>query len=263
MWEVGGVVAIGTKFYDTSVPPVLVAATSVVATITLPDGTTNLPTVTNPSTGVYAANYTTTQAGHHAVSWSGVVGGLTVKYTDSFNVQEAAPGLILSLDEARSYLNFEAAQTTSDEELREFVEAATPIIEAEVGSVIRRTVTHTIYRSCPPIPLQETPVISLTSAAILRTGTAVAVTNMVEDQGLLYSKTVTPFPTEPWTLTYVVGRTVIPRPILEATGEVIKNLWSSQRGASGRRAGQETPLPFVLSYRAKDALKPYAQCGIA
>jgi hypothetical protein len=259
MWEVGGTVALGFQVKDST--GTLVVPSTRVVTITLPDGTPNTPTLANPSTGIYTFTYTATQAGHHA--WRAVTTSPDTAYTDSFNVQEAAPGLILSLDEARSYLNFEAAQTVSDEELREFVEAATPIIEGEVGSVIRRTVTHTIYRSCPPIPLQETPVISLTSAAILRTGTAVAVTNMVEDQGLLYSKTVTPFPTEPWTLTYVVGRTVIPRPILEATGEVIKNLWSSQRGAGGRRAGQETPLPFVLSYRAKDALKPYAQCGIA
>jgi hypothetical protein len=264
MWELGGVVAIGTKFYDTSTPPVLVAATSVVATITLPDGTTNTPTVTNPSTGVYAANYTPTQAGRHPVSWSGVVGGLTVKYTDVFNVQEAAPPLLIGLDEARDYLNVPAGETVNDEELRLFVEAVTKAIEKHVGPLARRTVTTTINRYGPCVPLPFDP-LSLTSAVLVRDGSTVNITNMVVENGVLRSKTYAPLPSEPWTLTCVVGRTVIPANIRIAAGQVTKDLWSSQRGAGGRRAGQGelTRLAFVMSYQALEGVEPDKQLGIA
>jgi hypothetical protein len=258
MWELGGVVAIGTKFYDTSTPPILVAATSVVATITLPDGTTNTPTVTNPSTGTYAANYTPTQAGRHPVTWSGVVGGLTVKYTDVFNVQEAAPPLILSLDEARDYLNMLAGETVNDEELRGFIEAATPIIEKVVGPCVRRTVTSVIYPGDPFPALPLTPVISLTSGAMIRDGSTVDVSSFVVENGCLRSKTYVPLPYEPWTLTYVVGRAIIPANIRTAAGEVVSNLWASQRGAS-IRAGESTAPPWVLPARAANALEPNLQ----
>jgi hypothetical protein len=261
MWELGGVVAIGTKFYDTSTPPVLVAASSVVATITLPDGTTNIPTVTNPSTGVYAANYTPTQAGRHGVSWSGVVGGLTVKYTDVFNVQEAAAPLIIGLDEARDYLNIPSGETVSDEELRGFIEAATRLIEEHVGPVVRQTRIFTVKTYGPCIPLPFDP-LSLTSGVLIRSGTTVDVTNMVVENGVLRSKTLASLPTEPWTLTCVVGRTVIGANILKAAAEVVSDLWSSQRGAS-IRGGEPQRIPYALSYKALNLLDPDDQLGVA
>ncbi len=259
MLEVGGVVARGAQFYDTSTPPVLTAASSVTATLTLPDGTSATPTITNPSTGKYAYNYTPAQAGHYGERITGVVGGLTVVYTDSFNVQESAPPLILSLDEARDFLNFLTTETVNDEELRGFIEAATPIIERVTGPVVRRTVTATIYPGDGFPPLPVTPVLSLTSGALIRDGSAVSLTGMVVENGCLRSGTYGALPYEPWTLTYVAGRTIIPANIREATGEVVKNLWSSQRGAGGRRAGQEGAPPFMLSYRAADGLRPNEQ----
>jgi hypothetical protein len=264
-WYVGGTVAQGTKFYDTSTPPVLVAATSVVATVTLPDGTSATPTVTNPSTGIYTFNYTAAQAGHHAVRWTGNVGGIPAKpYTDVFNVQEAAPALIISLDEARDYLNFDAAQTVNDEELRLFVEAVTKAIEKHVGPLTRRTVTTTINHYGPCVPLPFDP-LSLTSAVLVRDGSTVNITNMVVENGVLRSKTYAPLPSEPWTLTCVVGRAVIPANIRIAAGQVTKDLWSSQRGAGGRRAGQGelTRLAFVMSYQALEGVEPDKQLGVA
>jgi hypothetical protein len=253
--EVGGVIARGARFYDTSVPPVLTAASSVVATLTLPDATSATPTITNPSTGIYAYNYISPQAGHYGERITGVVGGLTVVYTDSFNVQEQAAALIVSLDEARDHLNFPSTETANDEELRFFIEAATRVIEGRVGNVIRRTVTNTIYPGLDVAQLAYGPVISLTSGALIRDGSAVDITNFYADGYVLKSKTGTFWPAEPWTLVYVAGRPIIPANIRDATLEAIRDLWSSQRGASIRQ-GDLSRLPFVISFQGENAIHP-------
>jgi hypothetical protein len=260
MWEVGGTVALGTQIRDTA--GALVSGGTVVATITLPDGSTATPTVANPSTGIYTTTYVPAVPGHFAVRWTS--SSPVTAYTDVFNVQEAAPALIISLDEARDYLNVPAGETVNDEELRLFVEAVTKAIEKHVGPLTRRTVTTTINHYGPCVPLPFDP-LSLTSAVLVRDGSTVNTTNMVVENGVLRSKTYAPLPSEPWTLTCVVGRAVIPANIRIAAGQVTKDLWSSQRGAGGRRAGQGelTRLAFVMSYQALEGVEPDKQLGVA
>jgi hypothetical protein len=255
MWEVNGTVVLGAQIKDAT--QTLVTPSTIVLTITLPDGSTATPTPTVVSTGIYSATYVPTVPGRFGVRW--VTTGPATAYTDVFNVQEAAPPLILSLDETRAYLNFATGQTADDEELREFIEAATRAVEQKVGAVVRRTVTTTIYPGSEVVRLPLAPVISLTSAAIVRTGTTVDITNFVEEYGCLRSKTFAPLPYEPWTLTYVAGRTVTPANIRNVTAAAIKDLWASQRGAGGRRAGQSdagSRLSYVLSYQALEELRP-------
>ena len=80
------------------------ATGAVVVTITLPDGTTATPAVTHAGLGTYQATYTTTQPGHHIVSWS-AAGTTPGAYTDTFEVQPSTDQTIVSLAEAKEILH--------------------------------------------------------------------------------------------------------------------------------------------------------------
>lgn len=233
-------------------------ATTVTLTITLPDGTTVTPLVTNPpaTTGQYVYDYTTTQAGHYAVRWSAVfAGGFTDNYTDAFDVDSATPVMLFSLKEAKEFLNIE--DSTDDEELRQAIASVTAVVEAEVGPCVRRTVTTTIYPTgniYKPVVLPDTHILSLTSAATV-TGTTIDTTGWIAEDGVIRSAgTVYPYslamPWTPWTITYVVGRAVIPPNVIQAAKEILKLAWAAQRGPAG-----ELPA-FLISYRAAALLQP-------
>ncbi len=228
-------------------------------TITLPDNTTTSPTATNPSAGYLLATYVPTLSGHYTWRWPTT--GPATGESGSFNVSDALPPAIMSLAEARDYENIPAAEILGDAELRGFIEAATRLIEEHVGPVVRRTATFTVNSYGPCVPLPYDP-LSLTSAVRVRDGSVVDITNMVVVDGVLWSKTYAPLPTEPWTLTCVVGRTIIPANILKAAAEVVSDLWASQRGAS-IRAGEPQRIPYALSYKALNLLEPDTQLGVA
>ena len=71
-------------------------AGTVTATITLPDGSTVVPTIVNSGAGLYDFDYLTVQAGRHTLLVSatgGTLGSATEKFDDVFNVEE--PGRFL------------------------------------------------------------------------------------------------------------------------------------------------------------------------
>jgi hypothetical protein len=253
-YDFGDTVTLGITVTDAA--GALTNAGTNVLTITLPDGTTTVPSTANPSTGLYTASYVPTQSGHHQWKWPTT--SPATSETGAFDVLDPLPPMIVSLADARRHLNFLATDTSNDAELREFVEAVTRPIEAKVGPIVRRTVTTTIYPCYDQtVALPYFPVISLTSGAIVRDGSAVTVTSLVvETGGVLRDKGFSPLPFEPWTLTYVVGRPVIPAEIRNATLNIIKDLWNSQRGSAGSVASR---LGFLTSYQALDELKPDMQ----
>jgi hypothetical protein len=225
-------------------------------TFSRPDGSSTVPSTSNPSTGQYTASYVPVQSGHHQWKWPTT--SPATSETGSFYVLDPLPPMIVSLADAKRHLNIPATETSNDAELREFIEAVTRPIEAKVGPVVRRTVTSTIYPGdCDEVALPYFPVISITSGAIIRDNSAVTVTSLVvETGGILRDKGFSPLPFEPWTLTYVVGRPVVPANIRNATLNIIKDLWTSQRGSAGSVASR---LGFLTSYQALDELKPDMQ----
>jgi hypothetical protein len=253
-YDFGDTVTLGITVTDAA--GALTNAGTNVLTITLPDGTTTVPSTSNPSTGQYTASYVPVQSGHHAWKWPTT--SPATSETGAFDVLDPLPPMIVSLADAKRHLNIPATETGNDAELREFIEAVTRPIEAKVGPIVRRTVTTTI-QPCyeQTVALPYFPVISLTSGAIVRDNSAVTVTSLVvETGGILRDKGYSPLPFEPWTLTYVVGRPIIPGEIRNATLNIIKDLWTSQRGSAGSVASR---LGFLTSYQALDELKPDMQ----
>jgi hypothetical protein len=253
-YDFGDTVVLGIEVRDAA--GALTNATTNVLTITRPDGTTTVPSTANPGTGQYTATYVPTQSGHHAWAWPTT--SPATSETGAFDVLDPLPPMLVSLADAKRHLNIPATETGNDAELREFIEAVTRPIEAKVGPIVRRTVTTTIYPCySDAVALPYFPVISLTSGAVVRDNSAVTVTSLVvETGGILRDKGYSPLPFEPWTLTYVVGRPIIPAEIRNATLNIIKDLWTSQRGSAGSVASR---LGFLTSYQALDELKPDMQ----
>jgi hypothetical protein len=218
-------------------------ATTVTLTLTLPDGTTTSPAVTNPpaQTGRYTYDYTTVQAGRHLVRW--VFTTPNNAYTDAFDVREAAPPLIVSLADAKTHLNI--TSTTHDEELRGWIESVTRGVEHLAGACVRRTVTerHDVSATVGALTLalRKTPALSLTSVvAILDGGTDYMVADLDLDgetgivQRLDGGRMVGPL-----RVTYTAGRAVIPATITSAAKIILQHLWRTQHPAGRPSLGGE------------------------
>ena len=215
-------------------------ATACAVTITLPDGTTATPSVTNPSTGSYAASYTPTLAGWHAVRWV-ATGTNAMAHTDSFTVYSGSDVPLVSLADAKTFLNI--TSTNSDEEIRTFILKATDIAERRTGRRFRAASFVETYSSTESavLVLRQFPVLSVTSVVedgiTLTAGTAYVVdtTNGTITRGTSTSSLQWAQGNNNITVTYRAGAV---NPTAQAlVEELTKHLWRTQRGASPMAMG--------------------------
>ncbi|MER5209395.1 head-tail connector protein [Streptomyces sp. NPDC002838] len=262
-FDLGAVVPLGTTVTDAAGNPA--NAGSMAVTITLPDRTsTTVSPVTPTSTGVYAYDYPTVQAGRHTVRWvaTGVNAGA---YTDMFDVREAAPPALMSLETAKRHLK--KTDNTDDDEIRDWIEACTRAIEQFTGPVVVRSVTEVMrFTRARSIALTQTPAIELTSAvATVTGGTSYAVADLdldgetgivtKMDGGVLYG---------PLRMVYVVGRVVVGANIRSAGKIILQHLWRTRQGPGRPQRGTDDfdvtePLPglgFAIPNRAVQLLDP-------
>lgn len=248
-----------------------VAAGAAVATVTLPDGTSSTPAVTNPTLGTYKATFATTQAGRHEIRWV-ATGANAQAYTDVFNVAAAAPGLIISLDEARNAIGFAAAATARDEDVRGYIAAASVVIEDLVGTVVRRTCDEWYDGGAGTVRLLHPPVLSITSVtesfgSSVRTLTEQPLDGggfgsfgytVDLDDGILQRRVAGQIGVfQPGRrnvgVVYVAGRTVVPENVTKATRRLVKHLWDQEQtpgrpdlGGADGVAMTTTPSGFAV-----------------
>lgn len=234
MFDLGDPVPLSVEVRDTA--GALANAGSVALTVTQPDGTS--ATITNPvapaSTGIYTYSFTPTQAGRHGVRW--VATGLNASaFTDAFDVDEAAPTGIVSLSEVRERLNFLA--TTSDEEIRSRISAATTFFERHLGfPVIRRATSKVVTPDGDGTIRLDGPFISATTITdTLGYGYTYNVASYYSDTT---AGVLTPLANtwsgyqRPVTVAYIAGWSAPPEDLRQATLDYIAWKWRSQRGAS-------------------------------
>ena len=230
MYDLGDIVTLGLTVKDAT--GTLANAGAVTCTITKPDATTGTGTVTNPGAGTYQATFTSTLPGRHTVLWQATGANAGVEY-DEFDVRPAASTALLSLADARQSLNFLA--TTNDQELKLYIDAATDLIEQEVGPILPRTITETVH-GWGSIALSYTPVLSVTSINGQLTGSwNIDPTDINVDPttGIMRRVSRDTFYDDYYTVVYVAGRsTVVPERFRQAARDVITNLWRSQRGSN-------------------------------
>lgn len=233
---------------------------TVVLTIELPDGTAVTPAVSHPGTGVYQVDYVPTMAGRHVAQWV-CTGSNASGYTDVFDVRPARPGYIVSLADTKLQLNM--TSTGDDEELRGFIEAATAVIEEELGrAVVRRSFVEE-HAACGELLLNWTPVVSLTSVATVDGATTWNTADLhVSPSGILTAKAGAAALVGDIAVSYIAGPTVVPANWTLAAKIIIQHLWDTQRGVKGaaHAGGTETPgagftrYGFAIPNRAKELL---------
>jgi len=278
-YDLGDVVPLGITITDST--GANANASAVTCTITLPDGTTSTGSVTNPSTGLYNCDFSPSQTGRHAVRWL-ATGTNASAYTDEFTVRDYADLGLLGLDEVKSHLNISATDTTLDEELRRFIDAATDLAESYVGQVLgRRTFSNEYYDGGAEfIRIRNPKAISITS--VYENGFLLSSGNYYLDytgqrlyrigSGTLYAQNAYGYWAQGFNtvqMTYVSGYVNPPMAAKQGVLEIIRHLWQTQRGSMnvmGRQlAGDElysTPT-YSLPRRAMELLDPVSLPGLA
>lgn len=241
VYDLGDVVALGVTITNTAGEPA--NATTVVATITAPDGTTSTPSVTNSGTGLYDVSFTPTTSGRYLIRWV-ATGTNASAYQDDFTVRDGTHLSIVSLDEVKAHLNIPATNTDLDEELRRFVDAASDLAENYVGCVLGRQVfTDELYDgNTDIIRLRNPRALSITS--IYESGTLLTESNYaVDPTGQRISRITTGSIAGPnyfgiWApgannikISYVAGFINPPAAARQGVLEIVRHLWQTQRGA--------------------------------
>lgn len=233
VFDIGDTIPLTTEVLDAA--GALTAASGVVCTIGLPDGTSVTPTVSNPSTGRYTVDYVPTLAGRHTERWTSTAPATA--RSDTFDVRAAVPGYIVSLADAKAHLNLPASSTTNDEELRGFIEACTEVVEHLAHeAVVRRTVAERKdLRGRGVFVLDYSPVISLTSITSADTGRTWSTSGFRVDAetGIVDVLLGTNPPCGLVVVTYVAGYQIIPATYTRAALMILRHLWESQRAGLG------------------------------
>lgn len=128
------------------------------------DGTAyaGLPAVVDDvATGAYHVDFTPDSPGVQRWTWT-VTNPFA--YADQGQAFVRAPGnRIVSLTEAKNALNKAQNVTADDEEVTDWIDAATYVIEQQVGIVVPRTYTETYDGGEHTIFLRRRPVVSITT----------------------------------------------------------------------------------------------------
>ena len=255
-----------------------------------PDGTTGtVSAVSNPSTGSYAATFTSVQAGHHVFVWTCADSTYPGAFSDSFEVQPAIDSTIVSLAEAKEILHM-TATTANDAKIQGFNGAVTNFIEWWCGPVIVQTVTERLPAGGLAVQLSKPPVINLIAWTTIPPalagaagfsvasanggpmfptrvfGAAYPLSQLYADPvlGIVTHTSGLPFYYGEYIWQYQAGRPVIGPCIYEASKIVLKHLYMVEGGGTGTGAGTGdeettmTPFGFAVPNRAIEILAPEA-----
>jgi hypothetical protein len=285
-WYQGAAVPLTWTSTDTAGNPF--EGSTVTLSVTMPDGTSTSPTVEHEGNGGYNATCITTQAGHHLVAWTAVdTSGHADAFADSFEVQPAQDGTIVSLAEAKSMLRL-TGTTDQDAELQGFNAAATEGIEYTCGPVVVRTVMETLPARGLATMLSHAPVLELLpwttvpaelanlgitvpdpASPMIRTrvyGIEYPLNQLYCDprRGIVTNTSGLPFYYCDYVWQYRAGRPVIPAGIYKAAQIILEHLWQVRHGGTSAQdvaAGESvTTLPgwgFAIPNRAVQLLVPH------
>lgn len=238
------------------------AAGTAVLAVTAPDGTTvTTSAVVNPGPA-HTATFTAVQAGRYFVAWH-ITGADT--YTDMVDVWPADPRFIISLADARQAISSVTASTASDDDMRVYIAAVTPIIEDICGPVLLVTQTKTGDASDTVLVLPHSDV---TVTAVTVDGVAAAADTWTanNDAGIVYA-TGTSFGGDVLVVTYTAGAAIIPPNLRMAAREEVRFLWQiGKQGARPNAVQQDTamawtPSGFAVPRRVIELCAPNSTLG--
>lgn len=263
MIDLGGVYQIAAQVRDAS--GTLTDPDTAVLTVTLPDGTTTTPEVPLPSStaGQLLVDYVTVQAGRHM--WRMVTSTPATAYSDVFDVAPAAPTGIVSLADAKAQLNIPAPSTSTDDELRGYITAASGAVEMQLGRTVARTPFTDRVSARPAtrqVLLEHVPVLALTSVQSVGGAQTWSVGDLDADPDSGLVTVMSGPPLCGWLeFAYDGGLAVVPERYRLACLIIVQHLWELQRGAMGVQMGgddeQWSPgKGFAIPRRAQELLDP-------
>jgi hypothetical protein len=246
MISAGGMYPIAFDVLDAS--GVLTHAASVTLTITLPDGTTATPAITDAAvTGQYRLSYQTTIPGRYTAH--AVTTGPVTSWDDEFDAAATPWPAMVSLADAKKALGMDPADHTFDDLLREYLAGVTGAVEDYKHEVIvRRTVTDELdlcgsgwYGSARRFRLWSAPVISLTSVTSWDGAVTWDVTQMrVSPSGVVRVMAGPPV-TGLVDVIYIAGLLQIPARYKRGALVVLQHVWETQRGQLTAMSGVMGP----------------------
>jgi hypothetical protein len=248
----------------------LVHAATATLTITLPDGTTVPPAITDAAVpGQYRLAYQTTMPGRHSAH--AVTTGPVTAWDDEFDVSPTPWPAIVSLSDAKAHLNIDPAGHDDDDELLGFIAATTGAAEQyKHETIVRRVITDEIdlrgcgYRLPAQFRVWSAPVISLTSVVSWDGSVTWDVTQMrASASGVIRIMGGIPV-TGLVDVTYIAGYQVIPAHYKQAGLVILAHLWETQRGQGTVMAGvigeeefrRQPGEFFSVPNKAKELLGP-------
>jgi hypothetical protein len=165
----------------------------------------------------------------------------------------------LSLSDLKAFLN--KTDDSDDDELVAMIDRAQAILTPRIGPLEPTTYTE-LYTGPGPIVLRRYPVLSVTS--VTDGGNVVSDSYLDVDSGVLYG-TYSSWPARSVSVTYVAGRDLLPADLETALLELVRHLWTSQRGGGSLRPtfpGEDAPQQqpgsgYLLPYRVESLIEPY------
>jgi len=171
---------------------------------------------------------------------------------------------VLSLSAAKLHLNIAAA--TYDAELQAFIDAAEAVLAQRVGPLQSTAKTDRVTGYADALVVRTVPVVSLTSITD-PSGSALDLTNIHVEQrsGVITHNLGQQFVQRYYTVVYAAGRAACPDDLLMADRELVRHMWTTQRGAGGRPgSAPEAPTGgYLLPYRVQELIAPHLQPGFA
>jgi hypothetical protein len=126
-YDLGDAVTLTTTVVDTDGTA---TNTTMVLTLTAPDGTSSTPSISNPTTGTYTAVVTPDQVGTWLFNWAGT-GAVVVADSGQFTVQNPAAPAYASLTDLKASLTLTAADR--DDRLTRVLLSSSRAIEKSCG----------------------------------------------------------------------------------------------------------------------------------
>lgn len=259
--DLGDVVPLSVQVRDAN--GTLANAGAITLTVTLPDGTSTVVSTANPSTGNYTAAYAPTVAGRHVVQWV-ATGSNASAFYDAFTVIDPSELGLVGLDDVKRHLNITG--TSSDEELRAVLSAATSAAEDYLRRPLRRaSSTQTFYTRSGNgrgLVLDRTDVASIVE--VVEDGVTLTADDFDADlaAGVVWRSDCREwcYPTSVEYATNGINSPALRQAVLELT----RHLWETQRGSMPMMPrgvdGMDAFNPamsYSLPRRVTELLAPY------
>ena len=225
----------------------LVNAGALTLTVAKPDASTQVySSPVNDSTGNYHQDIPVAdlgQVGHYQYEWVSTGTGAGEAFGDFDVFDGLADTAILSLQDAKDFLNIPQATTTSDAEIYAFLATIETSIEGLTGGpVVNRTITaeRCVFLGWyEALQVKQRPLVSVSSITSVKSGTALDVTSL-DINGparMIRRKDCNPFSSDSTVVlvTYVAGwGLAVPAAVNMAARVILGHLWETQHGPTAR-----------------------------